>query len=44
MKSKKTGKLELISRHHSRAYDTCLDETLLLGEDAGIMLFQGPIL
>ncbi|XP_030284360.1 uncharacterized protein LOC115588118 [Sparus aurata] len=38
--SKKTGKLELISGHHSRAYDTCLDETLLLGKDARVMLFK----
>ncbi|XP_073323364.1 uncharacterized protein [Pagrus major] len=38
--SKKTGKLELISGHHSRAYDTCLDETLLLGKDARVMLLK----
>ena len=38
--SKKTGKLELISGHHSRTFDTCLDETLLLGKDARVMLFK----
>ncbi|XP_059198565.1 uncharacterized protein LOC131978809 [Centropristis striata] len=38
--SKKTGKLELISGHHSRAFDTCLDEKLLLGKDARVMLFK----
>ena len=40
MNGKKTGKLELISGHHSRAHDTCLDETLLLGKDARVMLFK----
>uniref|UniRef100_A0A671UFX1 ATP-dependent DNA helicase n=1 Tax=Sparus aurata TaxID=8175 RepID=A0A671UFX1_SPAAU len=38
--SKQTGKLTLIKGHHSRAYDTTLDETLLLGIDARVMLFK----
>ncbi|XP_034537729.1 uncharacterized protein LOC117811513 isoform X2 [Notolabrus celidotus] len=36
--SKKTGKLELISGHHSRTYNTSLEETLPLGIDARVML------
>ena len=30
----------MISGHHSRAYDTCLDETLLSGKDARVILFK----
>ena len=30
----------MISGHHSGTYDTCLDETLLLGKDARVMLFK----
>ncbi|XP_042601481.1 uncharacterized protein LOC122140744 [Cyprinus carpio] len=34
----KTGKLELKSGHHAKTYNTCLDETLLLGKGARVML------
>ncbi len=34
----KTGKLELKNCHHSKTYNTCLDETLILGKDARVML------
>ncbi|XP_016118254.1 uncharacterized protein [Sinocyclocheilus grahami] len=34
----KTGKLELKNGHHSKTYNTCLDETLLLGKGARVML------
>ena len=30
----------MISGPHSRAYDTWLDETLLLGKDARVILFK----
>ncbi|XP_077378697.1 uncharacterized protein LOC144019426 isoform X12 [Festucalex cinctus] len=36
--NKKNGKLELKSRHHANANDTCLAEKLLLGKDARVML------
>ncbi|XP_057683515.1 uncharacterized protein LOC130910330 [Corythoichthys intestinalis] len=36
--NKKTGNLELISGHHAKAYNTCLEETLLLGINARVML------
>ncbi len=34
----KTGKLELKNGHHSKTYNTYLDETLLLGKGARVML------
>ncbi|XP_073681626.1 uncharacterized protein [Garra rufa] len=34
----KTGKQELKSGHHSKMYNTCLDETLLIGKGARVML------
>ncbi|XP_050957725.1 LOW QUALITY PROTEIN: uncharacterized protein LOC127158760, partial [Labeo rohita] len=34
----KTGKHELKSGHHSKMYNTCLDETLLIGKGARVML------
>ncbi len=34
----KTGKLELKIGHHAKTYNTCLDETLLLGKGARVML------
>ncbi len=34
----KTGKLELKNGHHSKTYNTCLDETLILGKGARVML------
>ncbi|XP_074521382.1 uncharacterized protein LOC141787083 [Halichoeres trimaculatus] len=36
--SKKTGKLELMKGHHTKVNNTCLEETLLLGEGARVML------
>ncbi|TKS65838.1 ATP-dependent DNA helicase PIF7 [Collichthys lucidus] len=36
--SKKTGKVVLLKGHHSIASNTCLEETLLLGKGARVML------
>uniref|UniRef100_A0AAX7UK93 ATP-dependent DNA helicase n=1 Tax=Astatotilapia calliptera TaxID=8154 RepID=A0AAX7UK93_ASTCA len=36
--SKKTGKLELKTGHHAKTYNTCLNEKLLLGKGARVML------
>lgn len=36
--NKKTGKLELMSGHHSKVYNTTLAEQLLLGKNARVML------
>ncbi|KAG7999536.1 ATP-dependent DNA helicase PIF1 [Nibea albiflora] len=38
--SKKTGKLVLLKGHHSDARNTCLEENLLLGKGARVMLFK----
>uniref|UniRef100_A0A8P4GKF1 ATP-dependent DNA helicase n=1 Tax=Dicentrarchus labrax TaxID=13489 RepID=A0A8P4GKF1_DICLA len=38
--SKKTGKLELMKGQHSRTYNTCLEEVLLLRKDARVMLLK----
>ena len=35
---RKTGRLELKTRHHGRVYSTCLEEKLLMGKDARLML------
>ena len=37
---KTTGKLKLMSGHHSRVQNTCLDESLALGIDAHVMLIK----
>lgn len=34
----KTGKLELKSGHHAKSFNTCLEETLFLGDGARVML------
>ncbi|XP_057716041.1 uncharacterized protein LOC130931338 [Corythoichthys intestinalis] len=36
--NKKTGRLELISGHHAKVYKTCLEDSLLLGINARVML------
>ena len=38
--SKKTGKLELRDGHHTQTNNTCLEETLLLGVGARVMLLK----
>ena len=37
---KTTGKLKLMSGHHTRVLNTCLDESLALGVDARVMLIK----
>lgn len=37
--SKETGKLELLSGHHAKAYDTCLAEVLHVGIDVRVMVW-----
>ncbi len=39
-RSKKTGKLELITGHHVKVYNTCLPAKLLLGINARVMLIK----
>ncbi|KAA0701445.1 ATP-dependent DNA helicase PIF1 [Triplophysa tibetana] len=36
--NKKNGKLEMKSAHHAKTYNTCLEETLLIGKGARVML------
>lgn len=36
--NKKTGKLELMHAHHTKVYNTCLAEKLVLGGNTRIML------